>query len=88
MLSGYEDKSAYALCTFAYCSGPGQPVETFEGRTNVCSCCNFSNMYCLFVVLQPKASNQSSAWSLPSCTLLVYVIHAQLIRTHSCFLHS
>ena len=64
MLSGYEDKSAYALCTFAYCSGPEQPVETFEGRTNVCSCCNFSIMYCIICgfTCYNVASN---AWSLP-----------------------
>jgi inosine triphosphate pyrophosphatase len=33
MLAAYEDKSAYALCTFAFCAGPGQPVQLFEGRT-------------------------------------------------------
>ena len=34
MLAGFEDKSAYAQCTFAYCSGEAsaQPV-VFEGRT-------------------------------------------------------
>lgn len=24
MLTGFEDKSAYALCTFAYCEGPNK----------------------------------------------------------------
>lgn len=29
----YEDKSAYALCTFAFCAGPGVEPVLFEGRT-------------------------------------------------------
>ena len=34
MLSGFEDKSAYALCTFAYCSGiTGESVKLFQGKT-------------------------------------------------------
>ena len=33
MLSGFEDKSAYALCIFAY-GEPGQDVKLFTGRTN------------------------------------------------------
>ena len=35
MLAGFEDKSAYALCTFAYSTGPGAEPILFEGRTNV-----------------------------------------------------
>ncbi len=35
MLSAYDDQSAYALCTFGFTSGPGQPIETFQGRTDV-----------------------------------------------------
>lgn len=31
MLTGFEDKSADALCTFAYTSGPGSEVHVFEG---------------------------------------------------------
>ena len=31
----YEDKSAQAVCTFAYCEGPGHEVLIFEGRVNV-----------------------------------------------------
>jgi hypothetical protein len=39
LLTGWEDKSAYALCTFAYSSGdPEKPVNLFRGKTNVCSC--------------------------------------------------
>ncbi|XP_070581934.1 inosine triphosphate pyrophosphatase-like [Ptychodera flava] len=34
LLTGWEDKSAYALCTFAYSSGkPGDPVQLFRGKT-------------------------------------------------------
>jgi inosine triphosphate pyrophosphatase len=34
MLAGFEDKTAYALCTFAYFSGrPGDQVRLFRGRT-------------------------------------------------------
>mmetsp|Transcript_21641 Transcript_21641/g.50480 ORF Transcript_21641/g.50480 Transcript_21641/m.50480 type:complete len:195 (-) Transcript_21641:95-679(-) len=33
LLAGYEDKSAYAQCTFALCAGPGCDVRVFVGRT-------------------------------------------------------
>ncbi|XP_017360282.1 inosine triphosphate pyrophosphatase isoform X2 [Cebus imitator] len=34
LLAGFEDKSAYALCTFAFSTGdPSQPVRLFRGRT-------------------------------------------------------
>lgn len=34
MLAGFEDKSAYALCTFAYSTGnPEDPVKLFRGKT-------------------------------------------------------
>jgi len=36
MLAGFEDKSGYALCTFAYSPGPGHEPVIFEGRTDVC----------------------------------------------------
>ena len=35
MLLAYEDKSAQAVCTFAYCEGPGHEPLIFEGRTTV-----------------------------------------------------
>ncbi|XP_023415893.1 inosine triphosphate pyrophosphatase isoform X3 [Cavia porcellus] len=36
LLAGFEDKSAYALCTFAFSTGdPGEPVHLFRGRTSV-----------------------------------------------------
>jgi inosine triphosphate pyrophosphatase len=35
LLAGFEDKSAYALCTFAYSSGPDAEPILFEGRTDV-----------------------------------------------------
>ncbi|KAF8918971.1 Ham1-like protein [Mucidula mucida] len=28
-----KGKEAEAICTFAFCTGPGQPVQLFEGRT-------------------------------------------------------
>ncbi|KAG1065832.1 hypothetical protein G6F42_026759 [Rhizopus arrhizus] len=34
MLDGFDDRSAYALCTFGYCEGPGHEPIIFEGRTN------------------------------------------------------
>jgi len=37
MLAGFEDKSAYAVCIFSYCEGPGSEPIAFEGRTEVCS---------------------------------------------------
>ena len=36
LLLAYEDKSAYAVCTFAYCEGPGHEPVLFEGRILVC----------------------------------------------------
>ena len=35
LLMAYTDKSAQAVCTFAYCSGPGQEPIVFEGRVTV-----------------------------------------------------
>ncbi|KAL9125493.1 MAG: hypothetical protein Q9175_008067 [Cornicularia normoerica] len=32
LLVGFKDKSAQAVCTFAYSSGPGQEPSIFEGR--------------------------------------------------------
>jgi Ham1 family len=34
MLSGFDDKSAQAVCTFGYCEGPGHEPITFQGRTD------------------------------------------------------
>uniref|UniRef100_A0A5F9CYL3 Inosine triphosphate pyrophosphatase n=1 Tax=Oryctolagus cuniculus TaxID=9986 RepID=A0A5F9CYL3_RABIT len=35
LLAGFEDKSAYALCTFAFSTGdPSEPVRLFRGRTS------------------------------------------------------
>lgn len=33
MLRGFEDKGAYALCTFAYCGGVDEEPMVFAGRT-------------------------------------------------------
>lgn len=35
LLAGFEDKSAWALCTFAFCAGKDKPVELFRGKTEV-----------------------------------------------------
>lgn len=34
MLSGFDDKSAQAICTFGYCEGPGHEPVLFQGRTD------------------------------------------------------
>ncbi|XP_060888072.1 inosine triphosphate pyrophosphatase [Labrus mixtus] len=33
LLAGFEDKSAWALCTFAFSAGKDEPVELFRGKT-------------------------------------------------------
>ena len=33
MLAGFDDKSATALCTFAFCAGPEAEPILFEGKT-------------------------------------------------------
>jgi inosine/xanthosine triphosphate pyrophosphatase family protein len=38
LLAAYPDKSAQAVCTFAYCEGPGHEPIIFQGRTNVSIC--------------------------------------------------
>lgn len=35
ILLGYEDKSAHAVCTFAFSDGPGHEPMLFEGRVLV-----------------------------------------------------
>lgn len=35
LLAGFDDKSAQAVCTFAYCEGPGHEPIVFQGRTEV-----------------------------------------------------
>lgn len=35
MLADFPDKSAQAVCTFAYSEGPGHEPIIFQGRTNV-----------------------------------------------------
>uniref|UniRef100_A0A914C3R0 Inosine triphosphate pyrophosphatase n=1 Tax=Acrobeloides nanus TaxID=290746 RepID=A0A914C3R0_9BILA len=34
LLAAFEDKTAYALCYFAYSEGKGQFIHVFEGRTD------------------------------------------------------
>jgi len=38
ILSAYDDKTAEAVCTFAYSAGPGHEPIIFQGRTEVCLC--------------------------------------------------
>lgn len=35
MLDGFEDRTAEAVCTFAFCRGPGEEPIIFQGRTEV-----------------------------------------------------
>lgn len=35
LLFAFEDKSAQAVCTFAYCEEPGHEPIIFEGRASV-----------------------------------------------------
>lgn len=35
MLDGFDDRSAEAVCTFAFCRGPGAEPILFQGRTKV-----------------------------------------------------
>jgi hypothetical protein len=35
MLDGFEDRTAEAVCTFAFCRGPGEEPIVFQGRTEV-----------------------------------------------------
>ncbi|XP_009951286.1 PREDICTED: inosine triphosphate pyrophosphatase, partial [Leptosomus discolor] len=42
LLAGFEDKSAYALCTFAFSTGnPEEPVKLFKGQTHAEGGCSW-----------------------------------------------
>ena len=43
LIAGYEDKTAYALCTFAYYNHETNDVIVFEGKCPVSHLCTFSN---------------------------------------------
>jgi inosine triphosphate pyrophosphatase len=45
MLAGFEDKSAYALCTFAYSSGPDAEPILFEGRIQASFCLLYTTQH-------------------------------------------
>jgi hypothetical protein len=34
LLTGFDDNSAQAVCTFGYCAGPGEEPLLFQGRTD------------------------------------------------------
>jgi inosine triphosphate pyrophosphatase len=36
MLDGFDDRSAYAQTVMAFTTGPGKPIELFDGRTDGC----------------------------------------------------
>uniref|UniRef100_A0A668U184 Inosine triphosphate pyrophosphatase n=1 Tax=Oreochromis aureus TaxID=47969 RepID=A0A668U184_OREAU len=36
LLAGFEDKSAWALCTFAFSAGKDEPIQLFRGKTEGC----------------------------------------------------
>uniref|UniRef100_A0A8C3XZT7 Inosine triphosphate pyrophosphatase n=1 Tax=Catharus ustulatus TaxID=91951 RepID=A0A8C3XZT7_CATUS len=56
LLAGFEDKSAYALCTFAFSSGnPEEPVKLFKGQTHVGGVCLGKAIY----AEMPKAVKNS-----------------------------
>jgi len=37
LLAAFDNKAAQAICTFAYCEGPGAEAVVFQGRTKVSS---------------------------------------------------
>ena len=41
LIAGYEDKTAYALCTFAYYNHETNDVIVFEGKCPVSHLCFF-----------------------------------------------
>ena len=50
LLAGFEDKSAWALCTFAFTGGKDEPVELFRGITQVSiSLCLTASVY-VFII--------------------------------------
>ena len=51
MLMAYPDKTAQAICTFAYCEGPGHEPIIFQGRTDVSRRCrHIYHLYSLTLV--------------------------------------
>uniref|UniRef100_A0A671UZX7 Inosine triphosphatase (nucleoside triphosphate pyrophosphatase) n=1 Tax=Sparus aurata TaxID=8175 RepID=A0A671UZX7_SPAAU len=65
LLAGFEDKSAWALCTFAFSAGRDEPVQLFRGRTEVrillkglrpCMCVYFF-IHSFFLIFRGKLWN-------------------------------
>ncbi|XP_062412429.1 inosine triphosphate pyrophosphatase-like, partial [Sardina pilchardus] len=46
LLAGFEDKSAWAFCTFAFCAGKDKPVQLFRGKTELLAECAVSVTEC------------------------------------------
>lgn len=64
MLDGFEDRTADAVCTFAFCKGPGEEPILFQGRTEVRQILPFQiyiNLTVMYRVLlcDPEAQDSS-----------------------------
>lgn len=64
MLDGFEDRTAEAVCTFAFCRGPGEEPILFQGRTEVRQIPSFQiyiNLTVMYRVLlcDPEAQDNS-----------------------------
>lgn len=72
LLAGFEDKSAWALCTFAFSAGKDEPVQLFRGKTEVrislkrpqcvCVCVLFSIHSFLLIFVGTHCGTQGSSW--------------------------
>ncbi|XP_030703402.1 inosine triphosphate pyrophosphatase isoform X3 [Globicephala melas] len=59
LLAGFQDKSAYALCTFALSTGdPSEPVRLFRGRTS-----HLATTILLCVAKSSATSDTSYKWN-------------------------
>lgn len=47
MLDGFDDRTAEAVCTFAFCRAPGAEPILFQGRTEVNKNLLKENVLCL-----------------------------------------
>lgn len=59
LLAAYTDKSAEAVCTFAFSEGPGFEPIIFQGRTSV----SFSDIFQLYWFHSDRHSGDNSAGS-------------------------
>ncbi|KAI9219134.1 inosine triphosphate pyrophosphatase [Blastocladiella britannica] len=62
MLEGFHDKSAFALCTYAYSAGPDQEPILFHGRTNgTIVAPRGNNGFAWNAIFQPEGSDKTYA---------------------------